>query len=47
MGARDAVFMLEKRGLRVSISGRGKVISQSLPVGHKIRKGEACMLRMG
>lgn len=47
MGARDAVFMLEKRGLKVSISGRGKVISQSLPVGHKIRKGEACMLRMG
>lgn len=47
MGARDAVFLLEKRGLRVSISGRGKVISQSLPVGHKIRKGEACMLRMG
>ena len=46
MGARDAVFLLEKRGVKVTLVGRGKVNSQSLPAGHKIRKGEACVLRM-
>ena len=46
MGARDAVFLLEKRGVKVTRVGRGKVNSQSLPAGYKIRKGEACVLRM-
>ena len=46
MGARDAVFLLEKRGVKVTLAGRGKVSSQSLPAGHKIKKGEACVLRM-
>ena len=46
MGARDAVFLLEKRGVKVTLVGRGKVSSQSLPAGHKIKKGEACVLRM-
>lgn len=46
MGARDAVFLLEKRGVKVILVGRGKVTSQSLPAGHKIKKGEACVLRM-
>jgi cell division protein FtsI (penicillin-binding protein 3) len=46
MGARDAVFLLEKRGVKVTLVGRGKVSSQSLPAGHKIKKGETCVLRM-
>lgn len=46
MGARDAVYALESRGLKVRLSGRGKVKSQSLPPGHKIRKGEACSLNL-
>ena len=46
MGARDAVYLLEKRGLRTRIVGRGKVKSQSLPVGHIIKKGELCILTM-
>ena len=46
MGARDAVFLLEKRGVKVTLVGRGKVSSQSLPAGQKIKKGEACVLRM-
>lgn len=44
MGARDAVFLMEKRGLKVKMSGRGKVVSQSLPPGKRIRKGETCQL---
>lgn len=46
MGARDAVYLLENRGVRVKIEGRGKVIAQSLPAGHKINKGEICSLKL-
>lgn len=46
MGARDAVFVLESRGVKVHIQGRGQVRQQSLPPGHKIKKGEVCSLKM-
>ncbi|MBR6945303.1 MAG: transpeptidase family protein [Prevotella sp.] len=46
MGARDAVYLLENRGVRVKIEGRGKVMAQSLPAGHKINKGEICSLKL-
>ena len=46
MGARDAVDLLESRGVKVRIEGRGKVVSQSLPAGHEIKKGEVCSLKM-
>ena len=44
MGAKDAVFLIEKRGVLVKLSGRGKVIKQSLEPGHTIKGGEVCML---
>ena len=47
MGARDAVYLLEQRGLKVKIIGRGKVIQQSLAPGNKIKKGEACIINLG
>lgn len=40
MGARDAVFLAESRGLKVKMSGRGKVKMQSLQPGKVIRRGE-------
>ena len=46
MGARDAVYALESRGVRVRLSGRGKVTQQSLAPGHVIRKGEVCSLKL-
>jgi len=46
MGARDAVYMIESRGVKVHLSGRGKVTSQSLSAGHKIKKGDVCMLKL-
>lgn len=46
MGARDAVYILENRGLRVRIEGRGKVVSQSMAAGTKIRKGAVCILKL-
>lgn len=47
MGARDAVYLLESRGVRVTLQGRGKVRSQSLKAGTKIRKGMVCTLVLG
>lgn len=46
MGARDAVYLLESRGVKVKIYGRGKVTEQSLPSGHIIKKGEVCSLKL-
>lgn len=46
MGAKDAVFLLEKSGLRVRINGIGKVADQSLPPGTVIRKGQQIMLTL-
>ena len=42
MGARDAVYMLESRGIKTTITGRGKVKQQSLMPGTVIRRGEKC-----
>ncbi len=39
MGLKDALFILENRGLRVSFSGQGRVVKQSLVAGRKISKG--------
>lgn len=46
MGARDAVYLLESRGIKVRLHGRGKVTGQSLPSGHVIKKGEVCSLKL-
>jgi cell division protein FtsI (penicillin-binding protein 3) len=40
MGARDAVYLLESRGLRVALNGVGKVKRQSIAEGTKVKKGE-------
>ncbi len=46
MGARDAVFLLENKGLQVRISGRGRVTSQSIEAGKAIKKGDIIQLRL-
>lgn len=40
MGASDALFILENHGLNVSISGKGKVIKQSLTPGSSYKKNQ-------
>ena len=47
MGARDAVYLMEKKGIKVRINGRGRVIEQSLAPGDKVKKGMECSLRLG
>lgn len=39
MTLRDALFLLENHGMKVRISGRGRVMSQSLPPGARLVKG--------
>lgn len=46
MGARDAVFLIESRGARVVLKGRGKVKQQSKPAGTQMRKGEKITLEL-
>ncbi len=46
MGAKDAVYQMESRGLKVRVQGRGKVKSQSYPAGKAIVKGSECVLVM-
>jgi cell division protein FtsI (penicillin-binding protein 3) len=47
MTFRDAIFLLEKSGLRVFYEGRGRVQSQSLNPGARVRKGDGIYVRLG
>ncbi len=47
MTFRDAIYLLEKSGLRVSFDGRGRVTEQSLSPGTKVSKGSRIYLRLG
>lgn len=46
MGAKDAVYLLEKAGLKVNIAGIGKVTRQSIPSGNKYLKGQTVALQL-
>ena len=44
MGARDAIYNMESRGIKTQIIGRGKVVKQSLMPGTVIKKGAVCSI---
>lgn len=46
LGARDAVYILEKQGLRVQVSGSGRVKRQSVEAGQPIRKNDKVWLEL-
>lgn len=46
LSIKDAVFMLENMGLRVSFSGFGRVVSQSIPKGQRFSKGQQVVLKL-
>lgn len=46
-GLRDALFRLEKMGLRVKVHGVGRVTSQSMEPGHVFKRGEEVELYLG
>lgn len=46
MGARDAIYLLEKLGMHVKLQGFGKVVSQSVAAGHQIKRGSPIVLQL-
>ena len=46
MGAKDAVYLLERKGLRVRLNGVGKVRSQSIPGGSRLVRGQTISLTL-
>ena len=46
MGARDAVFMMESRGIKTHIYGRGKVIKQTLMPGTPVKRNAVCYITL-
>lgn len=46
MGARDAVYLIESRGAKCVIKGRGKVTAQSIGPGQRVKKGQRCIITL-
>jgi cell division protein FtsI (penicillin-binding protein 3) len=46
MGLKDALFLLERKGLRVTADGRGTVRSQSVQAGTRVSRGMEIRLEM-
>ena len=46
MGAKDAVYLLESVGLRVTLNGPGRVSSQSISPGARVSKGQTVSLTL-
>lgn len=44
MGLKDAIYLLESRGLRVGFTGHGRVTSQSVAAGAAVRRGDYVQL---
>jgi cell division protein FtsI (penicillin-binding protein 3) len=47
MTFRDALYLLENSGLRVSYEGKGRVIKQSLSPGRRAQRGGTIFIRLG
>ncbi|MFQ8803821.1 MAG: PASTA domain-containing protein [Alistipes indistinctus] len=45
MGIKEAIYLLEREGLRVAFSGTGCVRSQSIPAGAPAQRGELVVLQ--
>ena len=46
MGLKDALYLLENKGLIALVSGKGKVINQSLTAGTNFKKGQKIILML-
>ena len=46
MGLRDALYLLENRGLKVQVQGYGHVVSQSITANTKVLKGAIIHLQL-
>jgi cell division protein FtsI (penicillin-binding protein 3) len=46
MGLSDAMYLLGNSGLHIQVTGKGRVVRQSIPPGTKVREGETIVLTM-
>ncbi len=46
MGAKDAVYLMQGRGMRVRLNGWGSVKSQDIPYGATVKKGKTITLQL-
>ena len=46
MGARDAVYEMQRRGLKVKLHGSGRVKEQNMPPGTHVVKGKTITLTL-
>lgn len=46
MGLKDALFVLENAGLNVSVSGRGKVLYQSIAASSNYKRGDSIKIQL-
>lgn len=46
MGLRDALYVCENMGMKVRITGKGKVVSQSVTAGSAISKGQVVSIQL-
>ena len=44
---KDALYLLEEKGLKVKITGKGRVLKQSLRPGSKVIKGKQIEIILG
>jgi cell division protein FtsI (penicillin-binding protein 3) len=47
MGLKDALYLLENMGLKVTVKGKGKIVTQSIAAGSGLAKGITVMLELG
>lgn len=46
MGLKDAIYLLENMGVKISVKGKGRIISQSVAPGTTLAKGITIMLEL-
>ncbi len=46
MGLKDAVYLLENKGLQTIVSGKGRVVTQSLGAGINFKKGQKILIML-
>jgi cell division protein FtsI (penicillin-binding protein 3) len=46
MGAKDAVYLLERAGLKVRLTGMGRIYEQSIPAGKKAVRGQTIVVSL-
>ncbi len=46
MGLQDALYLMQSRGIRATVSGKGKVVSQSVPAGTQLNQAQSIALRL-